>query len=124
MNQRAIFLVALTAILTAVANLLLRAGVVRAGGFDLTLDRIWSGNRALASQPLFLVGVLCYGLAAVVWFSALSKANLSVAYPVLVGLTFVLVTVGSVAFLQEGLTWVGVMGMVLILAGVALVSGA
>ena len=124
MNQRAFLLVGLAAILTATANLLLRVGVVRAGGFNLELDRMWSEARALAAQPLFLVGFVCYGLAAVVWFSALSKANLSVAYPVLVGLTFVLVTVGSVAFLQEGLTWVGVMGMVLILAGVALVSGA
>ena len=117
-------LIALTAITTAVANLLLRAGVLKAGGLSLSLDRFWSDAMALASQPLFVLGFICYGLAAVLWFSALPRADLSVSYPVLVGLTFVLVVSGSVVVFHESLPWDKVLGLVLILAGVVFVARA
>ena len=124
MNWSVFALIALSAITTAVANLLLRAGVLKAGGLSLSLDRFWSDALALGAQPLFVLGFICYGIAAVLWFSVLSRADLSISYPVLVGLTFVLVVAGSVAVFHESLPWDKVVGMVLILAGVALVARA
>lgn len=117
-------LIALTAITTAVANLLLREGVLKAGGLSLSLDRFWSDAMALGAQPLFVIGFICYGLAAVLWFSVLPRVDLSISYPVLVGLTFVLVVSGSVAVFHESLPWAKLVGMALILAGVALVARA
>ena len=122
MNGRVLALVAWSALATAVANLLLRTGVQKAGGLSLNLDRFWSDALGLAAQPLFVIGFICYGVAAVLWFSVLPRADLSVTYPVLVGLTFVLVVSGSVAVFHEDLPWVKVVGLVLILAGVALVA--
>ncbi len=122
MNWSVFALITLTAITTAVANLLLREGVLKAGGLSLSLDRFWSDALGLAAQPLFVIGFICYGIAAVLWFSVLSRADLSISYPVLVGLTFVLVVSGSVAVLHESLPYVKVVGLVLILAGVALVA--
>lgn len=124
MNWSVFALIALSAITTAVANLLLRAGVLKAGGLSLSLDRFWSSALALGAQPLFVLGFICYGIAAVLWFSVLSRADLSVSYPVLVGLTFVLVVSGSLVVFHESLPWDKVVGMVLILAGVALVARA
>lgn len=124
MNWSVFALIALSAITTAAANLLLRAGVLKAGGLSLSLDRFWSGALALGAQPLFVLGFICYGIAAVLWFSVLSRADLSVSYPVLVGLTFVLVVSGSLVVFHESLPWDKVVGMVLILAGVALVARA
>ena len=95
---------------------------MKAGGLSLSLDRFWSDAQALGAQPLFVVGFICYGLAAVLWFSVLPRLDLSISYPVLVGLTFVLVVSGSVAVFHESLPWAKVMGMVLILGGVALVA--
>ena len=124
MNWSVFALIALSAITTAVANLLLRAGVLKAGGLSLSLDRFWSDALALGAQPLFVLGFICYGIAAVLWFSVLSRADLSISYPVLVGLTFVLVVSGSVVVFHESLPWDRVVGMVLIVAGVALVARA
>ena len=104
------------------SNLLLRAGVLKAGGLSLSLDRYWSGGLALGAQPLFVLGFICYGIAAVLWFSVLPRVDLSMSYPVLLGLTFVLVPSDSVVVSHESLPWDKVVGMVLILAGVALVA--
>jgi multidrug transporter EmrE-like cation transporter len=122
MNGRVLALVASSAVTTAVANLLLRAGVEKAGGLSLNLDRFWSDALGLAAQPLFVIGFIFYGIAAVLWFSVLPRADLSVTYPVLVALTFVLVVSGSVAVFHENLPWVKVVGLGLILVGVALVA--
>ena len=122
MNGRVLAVVALSALTTAVANLLLRVGVQKAGGLSLSLDRFWSDALGLAAQPLFLIGFIFYGIAAVLWFSVLPRADLSITYPVLVSLTFVLVVSGSVAAFHESLPFGKVVGLVLILAGVALVS--
>ena len=117
-------LIALTAITTAVANLLLREGVLKAGGLSLSLDRFWSDALALGAQPLFVIGFILYGLAAVLWFSVLPRVDLSISYPVLVGLTFVLVVFGSMVVFNENLPWAKVLGLALILAGVAIVARA
>ncbi|MCH7562411.1 MAG: hypothetical protein IH968_01195 [Gemmatimonadetes bacterium] len=124
MNRSALALVALSAILTAVANITLRVGVLKAGGLSLSRERFWSDAVALTSQPMFVVGFICYGLAAVVWLSVLPRVDISVSYPLLVGLAFVLVALGSVIVFHEGLPWDKVAGMALILAGVALVAQA
>ena len=124
MNRSALALVALSAILTAVANITLRVGVLKAGGLSLSRERFWSDAVALASQPWFVVGFMCYGLAAVVWLSVLPRIDISISYPLLVGLAFVLVALGSVIVFHEGLPWDKVAGMALILAGVALVAQA
>ncbi len=63
-----------------------------------------------------------YGLAAVVWFYALSITEVSTGYPVLVGLTFVLVSLGAACLFPESLAPAKLAGMVLILAGILLVS--
>ncbi len=90
----------------------------------MSLDRYWSGGLALGAQPLFVLGFICYGIAAVLWFSVLPRVDLSISYPVLVGLTFILVVAGSMVVFNENLPWAKVLGLALILAGVALVARA
>ena len=91
---------------------------------DLEPRSVWSDALALGAQPLFVIGFILYGLAAVLWFSVLPRVDLSISYPVLVGLTFVLVVSGSMVVFNENLPWAKVLGMALILAGVALVARA
>lgn len=118
MTQAAWVLTAVAAVCTAVANLSLRAGVLRAGGFDLST---WA---KVALQPLFLFGLVFYALAAVVWFRVLSIAQITSSYPVLVSLTFLLVSSGSCWFFQEQLTWPKIAGMCVIVAGICIMSRA
>lgn len=124
MTPQGLGLVALAAILTAVANLLLRGGMLRYGTFHLTSDRLFSDLLGLAAEPVFLLGVLFYGLAAIVWFAVLSVENLSTSYPVLVGMTFALVAAGAVAVFGEALSAQKLLGLFVIISGIALVARA
>lgn len=79
-----------SAILTMGANLLFRLGIERGqAGVDTAVSLV---NRYLVwfVQPAFLGGIVLYGLAALVWFKVVSSQPLSTAYPILVGMTFLL----------------------------------
>jgi len=54
----------------------------------------------------------------------LSVAEVSTSYPVLVGLTFVMVSVGAVLWFRESISLLKVVGMAVILAGIVLVTRA
>lgn len=115
-------LVGLSALLTVASNLMLRAGVRRAGGLELSRTRFMGDLARLVREPLCLVGLALYAVAAVVWIRVISTENLTTSYPTLVGLTFVLITAGSIAFFHEPVSWPRALGMGLILMGVVVVS--
>ena len=116
-------LVLLSAGLQVSGTLLLRGGIDRAGGFGSSLAEVPGSLLRLASQPLFLVGFIFYGLAALVWFRVIATQPLSTAYPLLVSLTFIFVTLGAIIFYHESFSWQKVFGLVIILTGVLLVGG-
>jgi len=123
MSITGILLVLLVAGLTMAANLLLRAGIDAAGGF--AVDGAMEALRALAHlflQPRFTVGFMTYALASLVWFRVVATEPLSVAYPILVSLTFLLVTAGAVAFFGETLSVRKALGLLVILSGIMIVS--
>ena len=122
MTLRGFYLIVFSAMLTAAANLLLRGGVLRYGEFSLTPDRIKNDLIHLGMEPLFVAGVILYGLAAIVWFSVISIEDLSTSYPVLVGMVFILVAAGSIYFFHESFVWQKVLGMMLILGGITVIA--
>jgi len=123
MSATGLVLVLVTAVLTMAANLLLRVGIVAAGGFSFGgLAETVRGLVALFMEPRFLLGFVLYFAAAVVWFRVVATERLSVAYPLLVSCTFTLVTAGAAVALGESLTRRQVLGLVVILAGIALIS--
>lgn len=111
-----------SALLTVAANLLLRHGVLRAGGFSFNGGEFVRSLVRLLQEPAFVLGVLAYGLAALVWFKVLSVAEVSTAYPVLVGITFALVTVCAILLFHEKLSHLKLLGIAVILIGIVLVS--
>jgi multidrug transporter EmrE-like cation transporter len=122
MSNRGLFLVALAALTTVAGNLLMRGGVLNAGGLKLTGAGLFAQLFGLAKQPLFVSGVFLYGLSALIWFSVISSEQLSTAYPILVSMTFVLVTAGSVVFFHEGVSAFKAVGIIVILAGIWIVA--
>jgi multidrug transporter EmrE-like cation transporter len=73
---------------------------------------------------LFVIGAVFYAASAIVWFRVISLEDLTTAYPVLIGVSFVAVSVGAVVFYEERVNLMKVAGMALILVGVALVGAA
>lgn len=113
-----------SAVLTVLANLFLRYGFLKSGGLIFRRGDWLAGWAATAGQPAVLLGVLFYGLAALVWFYALSITEVSTGYPLLVGLTFALVTLGAVVLFKESLSPLKIVGIGLILAGIVIVARA
>ena len=110
-------LVLVSAGLTVAANLLLRAGILSAGGMNGLASLL-----PLAREWRFDAGVLCYGLAALVWFRVVATEPLSTAYPILVSLTFLLVTFGAGLFFHEALTLRKVAALGVMLTGIWLMG--
>jgi len=123
LSAEAIIGILAAALATAVSNLLIRAGVERHGGFRPSglADLAWQFFELLL-QPLFLTGFLLYFAAALIWFRTIALAPLTVTYPLLVSLTFIAVTLGAVFVWGEPLTASKLIGLGLIIAGIALVS--
>ncbi|MDJ0632049.1 MAG: SMR family transporter [Xenococcaceae cyanobacterium MO_188.B29] len=69
-----------------------------------------------------LGGIVTYGLSTVIYILVLSKFNLSVAYPVVIGLTVIATTVASALLLREKVTSVNWLGIGLMLSGIFAVA--
>jgi multidrug transporter EmrE-like cation transporter len=67
-------------------------------------------------------GAALYLGAFAVWLVILSRIELSVAYPVAIGLTLVFVSVSGALLLKESIDLSRVLGIVLILAGITVVA--
>ncbi|OUM92840.1 MAG: hypothetical protein BAA04_02270 [Firmicutes bacterium ZCTH02-B6] len=74
-------------------------------------------------QPAVLLGFVCYGLAAISWLVVLSRAPLSVAYPML-SLGYAAVAVLSWQLFGESMNAAKVVGIAAILGGIVLLSRA
>lgn len=120
----AILLLSLSIVLSAFAQLFMKAGMIELQGvFDSSLS-VWS---LIAENKIAIVwlvaGLSCYAVSMLSWMLALIKYELSFAYPFL-GLTYVLVYLGAVYWpkIDEQLSWQRSVGILLILIGVVLVN--
>lgn len=123
MSSFGLALTLICAVLTMAANLLLRAGVSAAGGITgLSVTDLLRSLVLLFTEPKFLGGFVLYFAASVVWFRIISTEPLTTAYPVLVSLTFVLVTGGAVFWFAEPVSLRKVLGIACILLGILVAS--
>jgi len=111
-------LLLLTALLMAVANLLIKNGIVRAGGFSPSLLALFQ----LFRQPALVVGVLLTGISALLWFRILAGQKLSTCYPLFVSLTYLFITLGAFYFLHEKVSIQKLVGLVVIIIGITVVA--
>lgn len=81
-----------------------------------TLLKLGSGQNPL---NMFLFGGLAaYGLSTVFYILVLGKFNLSVAYPVVIGLTVLATTMSGAIILSEKVSSVGWIGVGLMISGI------
>lgn len=114
--------VVISAVLTMLANLLLRAGIDQGEAGTDKLGSLFERYLSWFLQPTFMLGVVFYGLAALTWFRVVASEPLSSAYPVLVGMTFILVLFGAVLCFDEKVTALKAVGSFLILFGIIIIS--
>ncbi|MDO9267374.1 MAG: EamA family transporter [Sulfurimonas sp.] len=74
-------------------------------------------------DPFILSGFISAFLASMFWMAAMTKFELSYAYPFM-GLTFVLVFLFSIFFMGENFNLYKLLGLILIVAGIIITSRA
>lgn len=120
----AVLLLSLSIVLSACAQLFMKAGMVQLQGvFDFNVS-VWSLITENKIAFAWLVaGLSCYAVSMLSWMFALTKFELSFAYPFL-GLTYILVYLGAVYWPQIGeqLSWQRTVGIMLIMIGVIFVN--
>ena len=119
MDKIAIIYLVSSAISNAVANSLIKIGF---GGNAIFADGIIKGLFKAATNPYIFFGAVVFGISFLLFGSALGRANLSLAYPFMSGLAFLLIFLVSVLFFKEAVNIWGLLGIFSILAGIILIS--
>jgi multidrug transporter EmrE-like cation transporter len=93
-------------------------------GLLLLRSRLEGGGslRSFASDPLLLIGAACYALSFLTWLAALRYYEITQAFPIFLGLSYVAVTIGAVIVLGEHVTGVRIAGIVLVGLGILLIG--
>jgi multidrug transporter EmrE-like cation transporter len=113
--------VACTILFMVYAQLVIKWQVMGAGAFPPeTADKIWFLAKLLIN-PWIVTALAASLLAAVAWMAAMTKLDLSHAYP-FTSLAFVLVMVASAVFFNEPVTGPKIAGIVLVCIGIAVGS--
>ncbi|GAB7128894.1 SMR family transporter [Silvimonas sp. JCM 19000] len=108
-------------LLNAAAQLLLKAGTRQVGHFDFSISNAVPIGWQIATNPFVFGGLCCYAISLVVWILALSRVEVSVAYPML-SLGYVVNVFLAWQLFGEALSTQKLSGVAIILVGVYLVA--
>jgi multidrug transporter EmrE-like cation transporter len=111
----------ITIVLTVYGQLILKWQISLAGDFPVSsYDKVFFLGK-LFIKPWVISGTAAALLAGFSYMAALTQLELSQAYPFM-GLSFVLVLILSAVCFQEPMTWIKIVGVILIVGGIALGS--
>lgn len=86
------------------------------GSSDLSIKLL--DNQLNMNFPLLsIVGLLCYMVSFVLWMIIISKSDVHIIVPLGLGLTNILILVGSAVVLKESISMMSIIGFALILVG-------
>nr|WP_221320150.1 SMR family transporter [Chitinivorax tropicus] len=108
-------------LLNAVAQLLLKAGANTIGHFEFHPANILPIGWKLATNPYIFGGLSCYAVSVVVWILALSRVEVSIAYPML-SIGYVVNALAAWWLFGEAVSMMRVVGIGVIIVGVCLVA--
>jgi len=117
MTWGAFSLVMTGVLLNAVAQLALKASVSETGIINLDMQTLFTTAGSLVSNLWLWLGLLCYAVSVVVWLLALSRVDVSVAYPML-SVGYVVNAIAAWQMFGEPLNIGKVVGIGIIIVGV------
>jgi multidrug transporter EmrE-like cation transporter len=121
MNAVSFSLVLTGVLLNAAAQLLLKAGTNRIGEFAFTASNILPIGLRVATEPWVLGGLFCYMVSVVVWIMALSRVEVSIAYPML-SIGYVVNALAAWYLFGEAVSAQRMVGVATIIVGVFIVA--
>jgi multidrug transporter EmrE-like cation transporter len=115
------FLILLGVFLNAGAQLLLKTGMNQIGHFEFSVANLVPISLKVMVNLPIMVGLFAYVLSVGVWLLVLSRVQVSFAYPML-SIGYIVSAVAAYYLLGEDLSALRIAGIVVIMAGVFLVS--
>ncbi len=123
MNLVSFSLIFVGVMLNVAAQLLIKAGTNSIGYFEFNRENILPIGVRLATEPHIAGALFCYGLSVVIWILALSRVQVSIAYPLL-SMGYVVNAVAAWWFFNEVFNPTKVVGIGVIILGVIIISRA
>lgn len=117
MTRQVFLLVLAGVLLNAMAQLLLKAGVRPLGAISISASNGMQTLLTVATQPFIIAGLLSYVLSVAIWIGALSRVDVSIAYPML-SLGYVVNALLAWRLFDEQLSVQRIAGIGVILVGV------
>lgn len=121
MRLQTFFIVLLGVLLNAGAQLLLKAGVSSVGAIGTAPGTLLPGLANAFMRGPVLAGLACYALSVAVWLIALSRVDVSLAYPML-SLGYVVNAIAAWWLFGEAVGAMRFAGIALILVGVLVIA--
>jgi multidrug transporter EmrE-like cation transporter len=121
MNAISLALLMTGVMLNAGAQLLLKAGTNSVGAFEYSAANIIPVGWKLATEPHIIGGLSCYVISVVVWIMALSRVEVSIAYPLL-SVGYVVNAIAAYYLFGEAVTPMRLTGIAVIIVGVWIVA--
>jgi len=106
--------------LNAAANILMKMGADNLG--SIKGQAISAAIPKLLTNHLLILGLFLFGLNIIFYVIALSKIQLSVAYPIMTAGGFLLITMFSFLYLKENITLLQVAGLVFVAIGIVFIT--
>ncbi len=111
----------LTVVFTVYGQLILKQQVNSIESLPTGITIIPFFMKFILTRPLVLSGFVSAFLASMSWMAAISRFELSYAYPYM-SLNFVVVVILSVVFFGESINWFKIIGLLVICIGIFIVS--
>jgi len=105
----------------AAGQVLLKKGMGSMGPLTLSVDQLGGILWRIATNPYVVVGLGVYVCSTIFWLTALSRVNLSYAYP-FASLSYIVMLVVSWQLFKEDISFLRLMGSLVIGIGVFLIS--
>ncbi len=119
MNLVSFSLILTGVMLNAAAQILMKMGTNAIGHFEFSTANIVPIGWRLATEWHIVVALFCYAISVVVWILALSRVQVSIAYPML-SLGYVAVAFATWWLFNEPLTATKLAGIGVIIVGVVI----
>lgn len=116
----AIIYILISVLASAIGQLMLKQGMINLGEVTINVNQIFSTLWKMGTNPFVFWGLAIYLAGTVFWLAALSRVDLSYAYP-FASISYVIMLVASWLLFNESITLNRIIGTFVIGIGVLLI---
>lgn len=121
MNLLIFSLIIVEIFLNVAAQLSLKVGMDKIGHFDFCSNNIFPILIQVCLSPWIILGIVIYIFSMIVWLMVLSRAEVSMVYP-MTSLGYILSVIAAYFLLGEHFSFLRISGVLVIMLGVFLIA--